>query len=71
MEFPHLQKAYDQYKGQGLEIVSINVRSGDTPEAIQKLWADNKLTWPAAKDQVGDDKRGKTMSAYKVPGCPT
>ena len=71
MEFPHLQKAYDQHKSQGLEIVSINVRAADTPDAIKQLWSGSKLTWTAVKDEPGDNGRPKTMGAYKARGCPT
>jgi peroxiredoxin len=68
LEFPHLQKNYEQFNKQGLEIVSINVSMRDTPEAIKKFWQDTKLTFKVVKDEQG---AGSISKAYKVRGCPT
>jgi peroxiredoxin len=70
LEFPHLQKNYEQFKPAGLEIVSINVGRNDTPESIKALFAREKLTWIAVRDEF-DGTQFKTRNAYQVPGCPT
>jgi peroxiredoxin len=69
LEFPHLQKAYEKYQKDGLEIVSINVRETDTPEAIAALWKERGLTWTPVKNAKGGDN--DAVAAYKVRGCPT
>ena len=71
MEFPHLQKLYEQYQKDGLEMVAVNVSRTDSPESIKKLWETQKLTFTAVKDEPGETGRAKTFTAYKGRGCPT
>jgi peroxiredoxin/outer membrane lipoprotein-sorting protein len=62
-ELPDLNKLLADFKGRGLEIVTVN--SGDSAVVIRKLWKDAALTLPALMN--GD----KVADKYHVTAVPT
>lgn len=64
-EVPKLQKMYETYKGQGLQVVGLTkVNKTSTDEGVATFVDENKMTYPVAKEDG-------TMSQYfGVSGVP-
>ncbi len=45
-EFPHLQRLYEQYRDQGLEIIGVSLDSVKDRNKVQAFVARRKLPWP-------------------------
>lgn len=58
-----MQKIYDDYKGQGLEIVSVN--QGDSTQVVNDFIRDKKWSFPIVLDS------GQVSLDYKVSSVPT
>lgn len=68
LEFPHLQKTYDAFKAQGLEIIAVD--QGDTQSQIRDFVA-GSFSFPIG---LGSDDRGKPnaiFADYHVSVFPT
>lgn len=63
-EFPYMQEAYGQYSDE-VEIVALNIESGDTNEEINECFSSLGLTFPAAKDTEG------LSAAFHFTAAPT
>ncbi len=69
-EVPKMQKIYDDYKGQGLQMVGLTkVTRSSTEAKVLEFVKDNKLSYPMAKEQVKDGK-GNLSSHFSVRGVP-
>lgn len=64
-EMPAMQRLYDKFRAQGLEIVAVSVDQGN-PDAVRKFSESLKLNFPVVLDpeQV-------TKQAYQVRALPT
>ena len=62
-EFPALESVYQQYKGQGIEILAINVE--ETLRAVDPFIAKKDVNFPVLLD-----RHGEAASAYKVINLP-
>jgi peroxiredoxin len=60
---PHLQETYERFKGQGFEIISINV--SDNAPTVRQAIRENGWTFRFALDD------GRTSAAYGVESTPT
>lgn len=67
LEMPHLQAAYEQYKGEGFTVLAVDVKFDDGPEAVQAFIDELGLTFPIVKDETGVVEIDK----YNVLGYPT
>jgi thiol-disulfide isomerase/thioredoxin len=63
-EMPELKAAYQQYQGQGLVIVGVNL--GEQSATVKKYLQEKDYSWPNVLDPNGTIK-----SAYNVIGYPT
>ncbi len=63
-EMPHMNKLYQEYKGQGVEILAVNV--GESDFLINKFMNKHDLTFPVVVD-VNDD----VQRAYNIVPLPT
>lgn len=63
-EFPLMDKQYQVYKDQGLEILAVNI--GESDFAVQKFIDRKGLTFPV----LIDDKKS-VMETYKINPLPT
>ncbi|QUG40401.1 thiol-disulfide oxidoreductase ResA [Psychrobacillus sp. INOP01] len=63
-EFPLMDKQYQEYKDQGLEILAVNI--GESDFAVQKFIDRKGLTFPVLID---DNK--SVMETYKINPLPT
>lgn len=61
-EIPNLKKLYEQYKGKGLEIVSVSIDKDE--KAWRKALKEEQLPWPNGLD------RAEISNAYKVQFIP-
>ena len=84
---PELMKLYDEFKGQGLEVIAVHDDSAESiAEMDQKLtntrktlWSGRDLPFPVALDGGGESRvpytsgtrRGKTNAAYGINEYPT
>ncbi|HSH46267.1 MAG TPA: TlpA disulfide reductase family protein [Longimicrobiales bacterium] len=74
LEMPSMQRAYDRYRDQGLEIVAISVDTdpgvrgpdGAREGVVSRFVEELGLTFP-----VGVDPDGETERLYEVTGLPT
>ncbi|MFJ8262856.1 peroxiredoxin family protein [Rummeliibacillus sp. NPDC094406] len=66
-EVPHMQKVYEEYKNQGVEILAVNVTNKDKgKEAIAQFVKEHGLTF-----EVLLDEEGFVGSTYQVLTLPT
>lgn len=63
--FPKLKELYEEFQGQGLEILGVSVDTSN--EAWLKALREEQLPWP----QVLSPDKDKTLSQYMVQGIPT
>ena len=62
-EMPQFVAAYDRYKGEGLEIVAVNVQ--ESASIIRPFAADFGMEFPVVLD-----KRGSVSDSYRLIGLP-
>ena len=65
-EMPAMQKLYDEYKGQGFEVLAVNMTYQDDPSAILPFLRENNLTFPVLLDQTGGMAR-----SYELRSLPS
>lgn len=66
-EMPHMQKVYEQYNDQNVEILAINLTFGkETPEDAKAFAEELGLTFPILLD-----RGGKIGDLYKIIPIPT
>ncbi|MGE7693650.1 peroxiredoxin family protein [Lysinibacillus sp. NPDC094177] len=66
-EVPHMQKIYEEYKNQGIEILAVNVTNKDKgEEAVAQFVKEHGLTF-----EVLLDEEGFVASKYQVFTLPT
>jgi len=65
-EVPHMQKIYEEYKNQGVEILAVNVTNKDKEEAVVQFVKEHGLTF-----EVLLDEEGFVGSTYQVLTLPT
>ncbi len=63
LEMPSMEKLYQEFKGQGLEIIAMNFLEG--PEPINQFLKENGLTFTMLLDRTGD-----ISQRYRVHGLP-
>lgn len=63
-EMPIMQKLYDEYKDQGIEIIAVNVNEAEL--AVQSFVSRHKLTFPTPID-----KGMRVSDAYGINPLPT
>ena len=65
-EMPHMQNYYDDVaKDENVEILAVNLTSGDKVESVQNFIQDYGLTFPIPMDVEG--KVGETYQAITIP----
>ncbi|HEX6863510.1 MAG TPA: TlpA disulfide reductase family protein, partial [Thermoanaerobaculia bacterium] len=64
-ELPRLQKAYETYRGRGLEILSLDY--GDKPEEFRKFVAEKGLPWMHATAQSVEDVVRHNLRIWTFP----
>jgi len=65
-EMPHMQNYYEDFaKDENVEILAVNLTSGDKVESVQNFVEDYGLTFPIPMDVEG--KVGKTYQAITIP----
>lgn len=62
-EMPTLQRAYQEYRDQGLEILAINTTFQDSPQSALDFAGDLGLTFPILLDESGDVSRSYQLRA--------
>lgn len=62
-EMPALQRAYDEHRGRGLEILAINTTFQDSQSDAREFVNEFGLTFPILLDQAGDVSRGFELRA--------
>lgn len=65
-EMPTLEKTYQSYKPQGLQVLAVNATSQDSRQAAEDFAQANGLTFPVLLDESGAANR-----AYQVQALPT
>jgi len=63
LEMPSMEKLYQEFKGEGLEVVAINFMEGEKP--ITSFLKENGFTFPVLLD-----KKGEIARNYGVHGLP-
>ena len=65
-EMPHMQNYYDEFsKDENVEILAVNLTSGDKVKSVQNFVKDYGLTFPIPMDTDGNI--GKTYQAITIP----
>ena len=65
-EMPHMQNYYEDFaKDENVEILAVNLTSGDKVESVQNFVEDYGLTFPIPMDVEG--KVGETYQAITIP----
>ena len=65
-EMPHMQNYYEDFaKEENVEILAVNLTSGDKVESVQNFVEDYGLTFPIPMDVEG--KVGETYQAITIP----
>ena len=69
-ELPHLRKAFDRYRDQGFEILSVSLDFGDrTSVEDYRAWTQqNGMMWRHVYDQKG--WQSPLVSAFRIEGIP-
>ena len=66
-EVPHMQKVYEEYKNQGVEILAVNVTNQDKgKEAVAQFVKEHGLTF-----EILLDEEGSVGSKYQILTLPT
>ena len=67
-EIPGLVKAYEKYRGQGLEVLGISLDQENQAEKVQAFLKDNNMPWP----QVYDGKywNAEVAKLYNIESIP-
>lgn len=65
-EMPALQRVYQAYQSQGVEVIAVNVTSQDTLSDALNFVQDNGLTFSVLLDE-----QGGVQSTYRISGLPT
>ena len=63
-QFPYIQQIYDEWPGEELVVLAINV--GDSSEDVASFMQSNSLSFPVLLDSESE-----AASLYGVPGLPT
>jgi peroxiredoxin len=66
-EFPYLQKSHDQYRADGLQVVSVDIGQAGDAQAAARYWQANSLTFPVLMNGTNENDARKT---YGVAVCP-
>ena len=64
MQTPALVSAFQEYAGQGIQFVGINVKN--SPTEVSSYMAENNMTFPVVLDE-----QGEVAALYRVRGFPT
>lgn len=65
-EMPHMQNYYDEFsQDENVEILAVNLTSGDKVESVQNFVKDYGLTFPIPMDEAGTV--GHTYEAITIP----
>ncbi|MFC6038031.1 redoxin domain-containing protein [Paenisporosarcina macmurdoensis] len=65
-EMPHMQNYYDEFsQDENVEILAVNLTSGDKVESVQNFVKDYGLTFPIPMDEEG--MVGQTYEAITIP----
>lgn len=65
-EMPHMQNYYDEFsQDENVEILAVNLTSGDKVESVQNFVKDYGLTFPIPMDETGTV--GHTYEAITIP----
>jgi peroxiredoxin len=65
-EMPHMQNYYDEFsQDENVEILAVNLTSGDKVESVQNFVKDYGLTFPIPMDEEG--MVGQTYQALTIP----
>jgi peroxiredoxin len=65
-EMPAIEKVYNEYSGQGLVVLAINMTYQDDPSAVMPFVQEYGLTFPILLDETGDTGR-----AYQLRSLPS
>ena len=65
-EMPAMQRVYQEYSSQGLEILAVNSTAQDTIQNVLDFVTQQGLTFPILLDQ-----QGTTSSTYRVQALPS
>lgn len=65
-EMPALERVYQAYRAQGLEVLAVNATSSDSPTAAQAFAQEYGLTFPVLLDA-----QGSVASHYQAWSLPT
>jgi peroxiredoxin len=65
-EMPAIQRVYEEYQADGLEVIAINATDQDELASVQSFIADKQLTFPILLDKDGEVSR-----LYNLHSLPT
>jgi thiol-disulfide isomerase/thioredoxin len=65
VEFPHIQKLYQEFKDKGLAVAAVD--SGDATQVVVKYFKDSGFTFPS----LVTEKTNAVFDKYGVRACPT
>ena len=65
-EMPAIQKLYSEYRGQGFEVLAVNMTYQDDYLAVQPFSQENQLTFPILLDE-----NGKVAQKYELRSLPS
>jgi cytochrome c biogenesis protein CcmG, thiol:disulfide interchange protein DsbE len=65
-EMPAMQRLYEEFRQQGLEILAVNSTQSDTIAAVNQFITDFGLTFPVLLDEFGN-----TGVLYQIEALPT
>nr|WP_320011053.1 TlpA disulfide reductase family protein [uncultured Desulfobulbus sp.] len=65
-EVPKINSQFEKYKGQGLEVIGVNVGYNDSVERAQKFAQKYKMAYPSYFDT-----NGQVTAKYSLIGVPT
>lgn len=69
-EMPDFEKAYQKHKGDGLQMIGVQLLGLDTAEDGQKFVQDLKVNYMLGPDRQGDSS-GEILKNYQIQGFPT
>jgi len=64
LEMPSMEKIYNEFKGEGLEVVAINFMEG--PESIKAFLKENDLTFTVLMDKAGEISQSYGVHALPI-----
>ncbi len=65
-EMPAIEKTYQTFKSQGVEVLAVNATTQDSESAVTAFIKDNALTFPVALDRSGE-----VSNRYALSGLPS